>query len=101
MNFEKEILKLRRQVFRTRVGGVVALAGFALGIHHLGNKHHETFQEFYDTHKTPREPWKLPWCKPGWPHTIPWNIKGWGQKDVDVGGDTGVDAGMDKKESTE
>lgn len=74
MNFEKEILKLRRQVLRTRVGGVVAFASFAFGIHHLGNKHHKTFETFYEKHKTPREPWRWQGLT-GWPGKVPWSMQ--------------------------
>jgi hypothetical protein len=58
-NFQNQLNALRRQIFRTRVGGVVGLLGLGLGmgvgVHHLGTKHHETFKEFYDKHKKPRK----------------------------------------------
>jgi hypothetical protein len=54
-NFQSQLNALKRQIFRTRVGGIVGLLGLGVsmgfGVHHLGSKHHETFKDFYDKHK--------------------------------------------------
>jgi hypothetical protein len=50
-----EIQSLRRAIRNTRLGGLLGLAimggSLAYGVHHLGERHHEVFQEFYLKHK--------------------------------------------------
>lgn len=56
---ENEIRKLQRQMFRTRVGGVLGLGllGASIGgcIYHMKVMHHEAFSDIYAKHKTKME----------------------------------------------
>jgi len=61
---ENEILALRRSVRYTRIGTMFGFLAFgasaAYGLHRLGNKHHQVFDDIYQTHRSPSQLMKKP-----------------------------------------